>query len=54
MTLFLLENLGFIINSKKTILVPSQEIEFLGIIVNSISMDLERKSEKSDRKLAVC
>ena len=29
-TLFLLENLGFIINQKNFILDPSQEIEFWG------------------------
>ena len=46
LTLFLLENLGFVVNSKKSILVPSQEIEFLGMIVNSISMDLKLPGEK--------
>ena len=43
---FLLENLGFIINSKKSILRPSQEIEFLGMMVNSVSMDLKLPGEK--------
>lgn len=39
--LFLLENLGLIINSKKSILVPTQEIKFLGMTVNSLTMDLK-------------
>jgi len=46
LTLFLLENLGLIVNCKKSILGPSQEIEFLGMIVNSISMDLKLPGEK--------
>ena len=36
--LFLLENLGFIVNNKKSILTPYQQIEFLGMTVNSQSM----------------
>ena len=45
-TLFLLENLGFIINHKKSILDPSQEIEFLGMMVNSQTMELRLPGEK--------
>ena len=45
-TLFLLKNLGFIVNSKKSILQPTQEIEFLGMIVSSLSMDLKLPGEK--------
>jgi len=45
-TLFLLENLGFIVNSKKSILSSTQEIEFLGMIVNSLSMDLKLPGDK--------
>ena len=39
--LFLLENQGFIINSKISLLTVTQEIEFLGIAVNSQTMDLK-------------
>jgi len=46
MSLFLLENLGFIINSKKSILTPAQEIEFLGMTINSVTMDLKLPGEK--------
>jgi len=44
--LFLLENLGFIINSKNSILCPSQEIEFLGVMLNSMTMEIRLPGEK--------
>ena len=46
MMLFLLENLGFIINRKKSLLTLTQEIEFLGMAVNSQTMDLKLPGEK--------
>ena len=53
--LFLLENLGFIINSKKSILQPMQEIKFLGMIVSSLSMDLKFPGEKISKiRLEAC
>ena len=39
-TLFLLENTGFIINNKKSLLDPTQEIEFLGMLINSVRLDI--------------
>ena len=44
--LFLLENLGFIINSKKSLLSSIQEIEFLGMIVNSQTMEIKLPGQK--------
>ena len=44
--LFLIENLGFIINSKKSLLSPTQEIEFLGMIVNSQTMEIKLPGQK--------
>ena len=44
--LFLLENLGFIINSKESLLSPIQEIEFLGMIVNSQTMEIKLPGQK--------
>ena len=44
--LFLLENLGFIINSKKSVLSPIQEIEFLGMTVNSQTMEIKLSGQK--------
>lgn len=46
LTLFLLENLGFIINSKKSLLTP---IEFLGMSINLLTMDLKLPGEKIRR-----
>ncbi|XP_070550151.1 uncharacterized protein [Ptychodera flava] len=36
--LFLLQHLGFGINWEKSYLVPTQEIEFLGFLINSVTM----------------
>ena len=43
---FLLENLGFVINYPKSQLNPSQEIEFLGFTINSATMGLRLPGEK--------
>ena len=42
----LLESLGFIVNYKKSHLVPTQEIEFLGLLVNSKNLTLILPGEK--------
>jgi len=39
-TVHLLECLGFIINTEKSVLIPDQTIEFLDLTVNSINMEL--------------
>ena len=44
--LFLLEALGFMINSEKSHLCPSQELEFLGLQVNFQSAQLQLPMEK--------
>ena len=33
--LFLLDRLGFVVNQKKSMLIPSQKIEYLGFIINT-------------------
>ena len=43
---YLLENLGFVINYPKSQLTPSQEVEFLGFIINSNTMELKLPGEK--------
>ena len=43
--LFLIENLGFIINSKKSLLSP-QEVGFLGMTVKSQTMEIKRSGHK--------
>lgn len=44
--IFLLEVLGFIVNKKKSILCPAQKLEFLGLLVDSLSLQLKLPSEK--------
>ena len=46
---FLLENLGFIINHPKSVMTPSQEIDFLGFTVNSTTMEIKLPGEKIKR-----
>ena len=46
LTLFLLENTGFVINEKKSLLEPTQKIEFLGMIINSKEMDISLPGSK--------
>ena len=43
---YLLENLGFVLNYPKSQLIPTQEIEFLGFVVNSTTMELKLPGEK--------
>ena len=45
-TLNILEGLGFVINYQKSLLIPSQQIEFLGYMVNSVSMSLSLPKDK--------
>ena len=42
----LLENLGFVVNMEKSILFPSQEVEFLGVLVSSIHMSFSLPESK--------
>ena len=44
--IFLLENTGFMINNKKSLLQPTQEIEFFVMIIDSVRMDLRLPGEK--------
>ena len=44
--MYLLENLGFVVNHPKSELDPSQEIEFQGFTVNSERMELKLPGEK--------
>ena len=40
-TVYLLENLGFVINAPKSVLQPERTMEFLGFQVDSSSMELK-------------
>lgn len=44
-TVYLLENLGFLINQEKSVVVPSHVTEFLGFTVNSETMTLSLPKE---------
>ena len=44
--IFLLQNLGFVINFKKSQLTPVKEIEFLGLLINSGNIKLALPQEK--------
>ena len=44
--IFLLEALSFIVNKKKSVLCPSQALEFLGLLVDSQSLQLKLPTEK--------
>ena len=43
---FLLQHLGFVINLKKCVLNPAQEIAFLGLIADSQAITLSLPEEK--------
>ena len=42
----ILEGLGFIINTDKFVLCPTQQLEFLGLQVNTIDLHLHLPGEK--------
>jgi hypothetical protein len=51
---FLIERLGFLVNKKKSVMIPSQEIEFLGMKVNSIAMEMALPNEKIQKIKEKC
>ena len=44
--IYLLQNLGFVINLKKSVLHPTQRIEFLRMIIDSVEMTVSLPQEK--------
>ena len=46
--------LGFLINWEKSVTIPTQHIEFLGFIINSIDMTYSISSEKQEKILELC
>ena len=51
---YLLQNLGFLINKKKSVLEPCQNIQFLGMEINSIKMTLTLAQEKKGKIAQQC
>ena len=54
--IYLLQHLEFLLNLKKSVLQPCQEIEFLGLVVNSVNLTLSlpykrcRRSRRSAQR----
>lgn len=44
----LLESLGFVVNHEKSSLTPSQQITYLGFVINSVNMTVSLPKEKLD------
>ena len=54
MTISLLESLGFLINYQKSTLVPTQRILFLGMLIDSSTMEFVLPKDKKENILREC
>ena len=52
--IYLLQHLGFIINLKKSVLVPTQKMKFLGLIIDSVAMTLSLTKQKLHKIMLWC
>ena len=52
--IFLLQQLGFVLNLKKSVLTPTQRIEFLGVTVDSLIMTLSLPKKKVSKVQKQC
>ena len=52
--MFLFHHLGLTINLKKSVLAPTQVIEFLGVIVNSKMMTFSLSEKKTKKLISLC
>ena len=52
--IFLLQHLRFFINWKKSVLTPVQEIEFLGLTINSVTLELSLNKTKIQKVVSEC
>ena len=48
------DSLGFVIHPEKSVLIPTQELEFLGFLLNSISMTIRLPSLKATHVKSAC
>ena len=53
-TIKLLRSLGFIIHLNKSVLTPSQEITFLGMVLNSVNMTICLTEYKKHKIYQLC
>ena len=52
--IFLLQHLGFVINWKKSVLTPEQEIEFLDLTINSVTLELFANKANIQKVVSKC
>ena len=52
--IFLFQQLGFVINLKKSVLTPTQLIEFLGLMIDSVTMSLSLPEKKVVNLMQKC
>ena len=52
--IFLLKHVGFVINRKKSVLAPVQEIEFFGLKINSVNLEISLTEEKIQKVKIKC
>ena len=52
--LFLFHHLGLTVNMKKSVLDPSQVMEFLGITANSLSLTFSLPKDKEEKLTSLC
>ena len=52
--IFFLQHLGFAINWKKSALIPVQEIESLGLKINSVNLEISLTEEKTQKVKTKC
>ena len=50
----LLGNLGFVVHPEKSVFAPSQEVEYLGFIINSVTMTVRLTTEKKRNIFDIC
>ena len=48
-TIHLLQSLGFIIHPDKSVLIPTQKIEYLGFILDSVNLTIEVTTRKKQK-----
>ena len=44
----------FVVHSEKSVFVPSQEIEYLGFIINSVTMTVTLTTKKKRKIFDIC
>ena len=52
--LFLLQQPGFVLNLKKSVLTPTKDIEFLGVTLDSLMMNLSLLEKKMSKVQKQC